>query len=106
MNIEEEINDKFSDLMESGGKLEKPLPEISEDDEVYILQVPRSIDIKQFKGANFKISKNNCQISKDVFSHNCILHYEKKILHIADTGKVRKLKIKGQIRVKAAKDNT
>lgn len=98
--MDEAINEKFKDLVESTDEVNKPLPQITEDDEVFVLQIPKTIDVRSLKSATFGIGTKNCDISTEEVTYKCNYLPTKKTIHIADAGRVRQVEIEGMVRVK------
>lgn len=103
--INEDVNSKFTDLVTAKLKVKKVLPEITEDDEVYIVQLPRSIEPKTLEQARLKFKskskKSKIKTAEQVFL--CKFQQERKIIHVADSGVVKQIEVKGSIRVKTMK---
>lgn len=105
MDIGEEINDRFVDLVQTKQEKTKPLV-INDDEEVFLLEAPKSIDLKKLKGANFKIGSKSCKISSETANFKGIVLPEKTTILLADAGKLKQVPVEGLIRMKPSKMET
>lgn len=101
---DEEINEKFSDLVKTQKEVVEAVLNLLEDEEVFILQAPKSVNLKKMKGGTMKLGSKSCQISSSTVTHDCIFQPMKKAkIHVADGGAIKQISIKGFIRLKAGK---